>query len=156
MHDDNEQNDYEVGYKKPPRSSQFKEGSSGNPRGRAKSPLNFDDQLMKEFGSFMTINENGRPVRVSKREVMIKQTLNQAIKGNPQAIRLSIDIFLQALAREAQRNPPDTGFLKLDDGSFITDEQLKADGLVNLTTRDLGAVEGMSIIQVVNYLRKRQ
>jgi len=33
-------NDYEVGYKKPPKQGRFKKGQSGNPRGRPSGTKN--------------------------------------------------------------------------------------------------------------------
>jgi hypothetical protein len=51
---------YEVGYGKPPKNGRFQKGVSGNPKGRPKKSLNFDDELIRESNSMMTINENGR------------------------------------------------------------------------------------------------
>ncbi len=47
--------DYEIGYKKPPKGSQFKSGQSGNPKGRQKTkpPIkrNFDTDFRNELGT---------------------------------------------------------------------------------------------------------
>jgi hypothetical protein len=72
---------YEVGYRKPPKHSRFSKGVSGNPKGRPKVAPDFDTALLREAKTFITINENGRRMRVSKYEVVIKQLINNAMKG---------------------------------------------------------------------------
>jgi hypothetical protein len=39
-------NSYEVGYGKPPKDTQFKKGSSGNPKGRPRKTLDFHLELL--------------------------------------------------------------------------------------------------------------
>ena len=38
-----------VGYKRPPKHTQFKPGQSGNPRGRGKNTRNFKTDLVEEL-----------------------------------------------------------------------------------------------------------
>ena len=47
MSDDKTLDDYEVGYGKPPKNTQFRKGVSGNPRGRPKKSLDFDHELIR-------------------------------------------------------------------------------------------------------------
>jgi hypothetical protein len=76
MRDDRDTGDYEIGYKKPPKSGQFKKGVSGNPLGRPKKASDFGAPLIREFNSKMTINENGQRKVVTKWEVFMKQLVN--------------------------------------------------------------------------------
>ena len=73
---------YAVGYKKPPKHSQFKKGQSGNPRGRAKQRPNIQTLLSEELGHQLSFNENGRLARDSKLRLMVKQAINKAVAGD--------------------------------------------------------------------------
>jgi len=86
-----EQNDYEVGYKKPPKTGQFKPGQSGNPRGRrrvAKKPSQILDDALR---SRISVIENGKKVTKTKTELLFNQIVNNAIKGDKYAIKQVTD-----------------------------------------------------------------
>jgi hypothetical protein len=93
------QDGYEVGYGKPPKKRQFQKGVSGNPKGRPKKCRNFDEGLIRESKSFMTISENGRRKRISKHEVIIKQLIKLAMTGSTQALRIYLTLYHQAHER---------------------------------------------------------
>jgi hypothetical protein len=84
---------YEVGYGRPPRSTQFQKGISGNPKGRPKKALDFDHALLRESKVSVTINENGRPRRISKHSAVIKQLTHKAMSGNIPALRTYLDRY---------------------------------------------------------------
>ena len=56
--------DYEVGYGKPPKSSRFKKGKSGNPKGRPKGAKNRLPNLNEERLKSIIIKEAYRPINV--------------------------------------------------------------------------------------------
>ena len=91
MSENNTSDSNEVGYGKPPRNTQFRKGVSGNPKGRAKKALDFDDELLRESRTSITINENGRRRSISKHAVVVKQLMNQAAKGNTAAARIYLN-----------------------------------------------------------------
>jgi hypothetical protein len=99
MSDKNREKNYEVGYGKPPKKTQFQKGISGNLSGRPKKSLDFSDQLLKESRSFVTISENGQKKRLSKQEVVIKTLYKLAMTGNIRAVRACIDSHQEALER---------------------------------------------------------
>jgi hypothetical protein len=103
MRDDRETEDYEVGYKKPPKSHQFKKGVSGNPSGRAKKPSDFEAKFLRELSSPLTINENGKRKIITKDEGIGKQLINKALSGHLQSIRVVDNWRRQALERAVEQ-----------------------------------------------------
>jgi len=79
---------FEVGFGKPPRSTRFKPGQSGNPNGRPRGAKNFAIAIGQELDSRVTVTENGRRRRISKREVIAKHLVNKAVSGDLKAIPL--------------------------------------------------------------------
>ncbi len=62
---------YEIGYKCPPKSGQFKPGQSGNPKGRRKGSRNFLTLLEQELGQSIVVNENGKK-KVTRLKAMVQ------------------------------------------------------------------------------------
>lgn len=95
---------YKTGYKKPPREHRWVRGQSGNPRGRPKKKKNRDmfEILESELAREITVVENGKEARITKREAIIIQTVNKAMQGDKKAMDL-IRKFDEVLAAERQR-----------------------------------------------------
>jgi hypothetical protein len=70
----------DVGYKKPPRHSQFPKGKSGNPRGRPKAPMGIS---IKEILDGDQRGKNGEVI--SRREAYVIALVNEALQGNQKA-----------------------------------------------------------------------
>lgn len=70
--------DGSVGRCRPPTHSQFKPGQSGNPRGRPKRSKNMATLFEEELNLTVAITENGKRSRISKRELIVKQVVNNA------------------------------------------------------------------------------
>ncbi len=77
--------DYDIGWCKPPKRTQFKPGQSGNPRGRPKKNKDLTRLIQVELDTTIPVQEAGRGKRITKREAIIKQLINRAIKGDPKA-----------------------------------------------------------------------
>ena len=73
---------YEVGFGRPPRSTQFKPGQSGNRAGRPPGSKNFATALEHELNARVTVSDNGKRKRISKREVIAKHLVNKAASGD--------------------------------------------------------------------------
>jgi hypothetical protein len=78
----NPNSEYKVGYRKPPKHSQFPKGTSGYPSGRPKSP---DGVSLKEIFDGQQPAKNGKTV--SRREAMVYAIIQEALKGNQKAFR---------------------------------------------------------------------
>ena len=59
--------------------------------------------MTRELKSEVTITEQGKQVVVTKFEVVAKQAVNKAAKGNLQAIKLVTDLRQQELERNAEQ-----------------------------------------------------
>ena len=90
---DNPADDDAVGYKRPPKHSRFKPGRSGNPRGRPRKTRSIEAMIKRELDQTVKITEGGRELRISKREAIIKQFVNRAIKGDAKPLQLMLAHF---------------------------------------------------------------
>jgi uncharacterized protein DUF5681 len=81
--------DYEVGYQKPPRHSQFKPGNCANPRGRGKRKIPTEAEIIRNVLNFpIEFSERGKSKRAPRLEVMVKRFGAAALKGDPTAAAL--------------------------------------------------------------------
>jgi hypothetical protein len=80
-----------VGYKSPPKHSQFKKGRSGNPSGRPKGVRNLRTSVENVLTEIISVNTGGKLVKVSKFEAMCMQHSNKALKGDHRAFRWVCD-----------------------------------------------------------------
>jgi len=84
---------FEVGYKKPPLHSRFKAGHSGNMRGRPKKkPQTYVEAFEKELARTTSINIGGKTKKISMIELMAKQHIARAVKGDTKAAQLVLGI----------------------------------------------------------------
>jgi hypothetical protein len=80
---------YVVGYGKPPEHTQFKTGTSGNPKGRPKGSKNFNTIFESAFNAKLEVTGvNGRKRKITKMEVTAAQLINNAVKGDLKAIKM--------------------------------------------------------------------
>jgi hypothetical protein len=84
---------YDIGYKRPPKSGQFKKGKSGNSKGRPKGSKNFLTLLEKELSQSITVNENGKKKTVSRLQAMVMRMVAGALQGEPKALLTLVDIL---------------------------------------------------------------
>lgn len=85
-----EDTDYEVGYRRPPAATRFKRGKSGNPNGRPrkKGPRSFESVLQEVLNQTVLVTEGGKPKRYTVQELLVKSTATQAAKGDLRALQL--------------------------------------------------------------------
>lgn len=83
--------EYQVGYGRPPRDHRFKPGQSGNPKGRPRGSKSFSTHLQEELAELVSLNENGKSRRMSKKQVLAKQLVNKALAIHAKATGLVLD-----------------------------------------------------------------
>lgn len=111
--------EYDVGYKKPPAHTRFKAGQSGNPKGRKKGSISLEDVILKELLSKVKIREGDKEHKVTKLSALIKSRTNTAIKGDRHAfadvmkLLERADIDLQKAAEAMDLSAEDAQILAL-------------------------------------------
>ena len=98
MSDSGSAQDGKVGYKRPPTQTRFQKGQSGNPRGRQRGVRNFAVDVKRSLEIPVTLNDKGRPRRVSTQEALVLRLREKALKGDNRALET-----LLSLAKDAQR-----------------------------------------------------
>lgn len=105
--------DYEVGYQKPPKATQFAKGHSGNPNGRPKGSKNWASTLSSALEQPVTVIVNGSSKQMTKLEAATTQLANKASQGDLHSIRLllqlvpSMDAILSKTGMSALSNEQD-------------------------------------------------
>lgn len=87
--------DYEVGYRKPPKGSQFKPGKSGNPKGRPKGGRGFKQLFQSELNRQVKLTDDGKSRSMSLLEVIVRNLVAKAAKGDARQQAKVIDLLLQ-------------------------------------------------------------
>ena len=78
--------DYKVGYKRPPKFSQFRKGKSGNPMGRPRDSKSLKRAMIDESNTKLDIKDNGEIKRLTKMEAFVKRLWNDALNGDARAM----------------------------------------------------------------------
>lgn len=104
-------NDYKVGYGKPPANNRFKQGQSGNPRGRPRGSKNkkptlnaerLKDIILEEAYRSIKINDGPSQVTVPMAQAVMRSLAHNAVKGNTRAQRLFAEMVSSTEAQNSQ------------------------------------------------------
>lgn len=111
--------EYGIGYGKPPKQYQFKKGQSGNKNGRPKNSKNTYVLLDEILSQTIPITENGKIMHISKRNAVLIQLVNKAVKGDLKATNALLPHMLMADAKEEDKEKIISALNK-DDEKIIT------------------------------------
>lgn len=87
----NKERDYEVGYGRPPKHSQFKKGQSGNPNGRPKEPTTFLASFNKELSKDVKVVIDGQECKITGLSAVSKKYKNMILSGDYKCMKLFLD-----------------------------------------------------------------
>ncbi len=83
---------YDVGYKKPPKHTQWSKGQSGNPSGKKKKDESLVDKVNKLGGEEIVVHKGGQKQVISNLDAVAHALLAKAQSGHIPAIKILIDL----------------------------------------------------------------
>ncbi len=84
--------DYEVGYKKPPKHTRFTKGQSGNGKGRPKGSRNFSADVKDTLKARVGLTGAGKRKTVSTQLATLLQLRKKALSGDARALDRMIEL----------------------------------------------------------------
>ena len=126
--------DHEVGYRKPPKHSQFKKGQSGNPKGRPKGSKNLRTDLQEELQEKVMVTERGRQRAVSKQRAMVKTIMSKALGGDARTLAILSDLAMRLLDQEDETAK--VSLLSADDQAILEDFETRIKESVDGSSRN--------------------
>jgi hypothetical protein len=117
------QRDYQVGYRRPPRHTRFKPGQSGNPRGRPSGSKNLSTLLSEALSERVVVTENGGRRKITKRQAIITQLVNRSAQADLRATKILLDILRDIEGQTEPASRETSGFTIADEKVI---EQLRA------------------------------
>lgn len=94
---------YKVGYGKPPKSTQYRPGQSGNSKGRPKQDETLKGIAEKELKRKVTIMESGKQRKVSYKTAIMKRCIASAAQGNMRSLEFLSKILSQTGPIQAEQ-----------------------------------------------------
>lgn len=102
MNTQNSKTSYDVGFGKPPKSSRFKKGQSGNPAGKKKGTKNLKTDLEEELKGQIEIGEGSRKRKITKQRGLIMALLAKALKGDVRASNTVLKLLADTIGFDVQ------------------------------------------------------
>lgn len=118
--------DYEIGYRKPPKHTRWKKGQSGNKKGRPKKklgPSDIEKAFDEALSDSLAVNDNGRVRKIKKLKAFTIQTVNKALKGH----HPSANLLMAHYARRVAGDPEESGSSSTAEGFKAEMEALFAE-----------------------------
>src|ERR687895_752633 len=92
-----------VGYANPPKSTRFKPGQSGNPRGRPRGSQSRKTIVERVLLEMHDVVEGCEPKQRTTLELILLMLRNRSFEGDPKAFKAFQDLDARFGSREAKR-----------------------------------------------------
>jgi hypothetical protein len=112
--------DPDIGYRRPPTTTRFTKGRSGNPAGRPRG-RHRKAPYETVLGQMVTIREGGAERRVTAEEAFLLQLAKRGVEGDSAATRASLAMLEEAKQRQSASDFQ-TIVVKLVDPGSVTSE----------------------------------
>lgn len=121
--------DYEVGYCKPPKHTQFPPNQSGNPKGRPMGSKNFKTDVKNTLKEPVALTKDGKRKKVSTQQAALMRLREKALGGDARALDKLLDLARtyndEELAKAtATLSPPDAEILEAHSQRLLRREGL--------------------------------
>ena len=99
--------DYEIGYGKPPKATQFQPGKSGNPRGRPRGRPSLLELVLEEAARVVKYQVGDKVMHMDRDRAVMRKLYELAMQGKLPAIRLLTEILGLAQAALSAKGDPE-------------------------------------------------
>jgi len=118
---DDQGQEYEVGYGKPPTQTRFKPGQSGNPSGRPKQRRHLRTLIEEALNETVTIREGDRQRTLPKREALVRTLVNGALMKDVKALQALLTLMRATGLISAEPEAAPLQELSPEDEALIAD-----------------------------------
>lgn len=102
--------DQDIGYGKPPKAYQYKQGQSGNPKGRPKGAKSEATILLEIINRRIEVRQNGRVRKITILEGILHRLAEDSLKGNTKSAAFVLNrlaAIASTVGTESEINPDD-------------------------------------------------
>lgn len=117
---------YKVGYGKPPKSTQFKKGRSGNPKGRPKKQVSLTSAIHKAAMKKVSVKTAAGTKKTSVLEVIIERLFNDAAKGDAPSRKVALKLLQDIDLHAELKSRSETTVQNLDEADLAVLARLQA------------------------------
>lgn len=98
--------DYVIGFRKPPKHTQFKPGQSGNPKGRQKGAKGMKTLARQMLTARVPVRSASGTKMMTRMDALLHKMVELSMKGNPRLILTLIDLYQQSVPEQRNSEAP--------------------------------------------------